>query len=100
VYEGMNGEANLQYYGALYGSVDITEKERMAVSLRSNTFSTLGGNNKNSIARLEYTGEHLSVNAGNVIEMNEFMMDGYGGKIAYNWKEKNSVNVFGVLKSR
>ena len=99
-YEGMNGEANVQYYGAMYGSVDITEKDRMAVSLRSNTFTTQGGDNKNSIMRLEYTGEHLQVNAGNVIEMNELMMDGYGGKVAYSWKEKNSVSLFGVLKSR
>ncbi len=32
--------------------------------------------------------------------MNEFMMDGYGGKVGYNWKEKNSINLYGVVKSR
>lgn len=99
-YEGSAERANIQYYGALYGSVDITEKDRVAVSLRSTTFSTQGGTNDNSITRLEYTGEKLQLSAGNVIEMNEFMMDGYGGKVAYNWKEKSGISLFGVLKSR
>jgi hypothetical protein len=99
-YEGMNNNANIQYYGALYGSVDITEKDRLAVSVRSNTFSSQGGNNNNSITRLEYTGENLELAAGNIVEMNEFMMDGYGGKLAYKWKEKNSINLYGVAKSR
>jgi hypothetical protein len=100
VYETMGEQASIQYYGALYGSVDITEKDRVALQLRSNTYSTLGGKNDNSIMRFDYTGEKLQVSAGNVIEMNEFMMDGYGGKLAYNWKGKNSVSVYGVLKSR
>jgi hypothetical protein len=99
-YEGIGNQANIQYYGGLYGSVDVTEKDRIAISARSNTFSTKGDKNNNGITRLEYTGEHLQVSAGNVTEMNEFMMDGYGGKVAYNWKEKNSVSFYGVLKSR
>ena len=99
-YEGMRDRANFQYYGALYGSVDVTEKDRVAVSLRSTTFSSQGGSNDNSIARIEYTGEKLQVSAGNVIEMNEFMMDGYGGKVAYNWKDKSSISLYGVVKSR
>lgn len=99
-YEGTKERSNIQYYGALYGSVDVTEKDRVAVSLRSTTFSSQGGSNDNSIARLEYTGEKLQLSAGNVIEMNEFMMDGYGGKVAYNWKDKNSISLYGVAKSR
>ncbi|MBL7719869.1 MAG: hypothetical protein JNL72_13610, partial [Flavipsychrobacter sp.] len=99
-YEGRSQDPNIQYYGALLGSVDITEKDRIAVSLRSNTFSTQNVPNENSIMRFEYTGEKVNLAAGNVIEMNEFMMDGYGGKVGYNWKDKNSINLFGVLKSR
>lgn len=99
-YEGTAENPNIQYYGAVYGSVDITEKDRLAVSLRSNTFSTQGARNDNSITRLEYTGEKLQLAAGNIVEMNEFMMDGYGGKVGYNWKGKNSINLYGVAKSR
>ena len=52
VYESSGETVNMQYYGGVYGSVDITEKDKVAVALRSNTFSTQGSN-QNSIMRLD-----------------------------------------------
>ncbi|HYD21209.1 MAG TPA: hypothetical protein VEB40_07040, partial [Flavipsychrobacter sp.] len=89
-----------QYYGAVYGSVDLTEDDKVSLEYRSNTYS-IGQRVDNQIMRGEYHGKHLHVKGGNISELSDFAIDGYGGKVAYNWKgNANSVDVFGMLKSR
>jgi hypothetical protein len=89
-----------QYYGAVYGSVDLTENDKVSLEYRSNTYS-IGQRVDNQIIRGEYHGKHLHVKGGNISELSDFAIDGYGGKLAYSWKDNlNSVDVFGMLKSR
>lgn len=90
----------LQYYGAIYGSVDFTEHDKVSMEYRSNTYS-VGQRVDNQIIRAEYNGKHLHVKGGNISELSDFAIDGYGGKIGYTWKDQlNSFDVFGMLKSR
>lgn len=93
------GGAAAQYYGALHGNMSLSEKERIAFDARSNTFSA-GQVVDNHILRAEYTSVHWNLVAGNVMELTDFIMDGYGGKVGYGWKEKNKGELYGMFKSR
>ncbi|MBS1740788.1 MAG: hypothetical protein JST88_09630 [Bacteroidetes bacterium] len=92
-------DAPLQYYGALYGTLDFSEYDRVTMSFRSNTYAQ-GQTNNNSIARLDYTGKNFSASAGNIQGAGEFMVDGYGARLGYDWKARNKAEVFAMLKSR
>ncbi|HTM66168.1 MAG TPA: hypothetical protein VL093_07610 [Flavipsychrobacter sp.] len=96
MYQG--SESPVQYYGALYGSVDLTADDHLSMSLRSNTIAQ-GQTNNNSIVRFDYSGKHIQASAGNIQGAGEFMVDGYGARVGYNWKE-NKAEVFAMLKSR
>lgn len=93
------GGSSTQYYGALYGTVDIDENNKVAVAMRSNTIAK-GQDMNNHIVRVDYFGKNWEASAGNIMEITEFLMDGYGGKLGYNWGEKNQAQVYGMLKSR
>lgn len=91
---------NIQYYGAVHGRVDLTEEDRVAFDYRSNTY-TQGQVINNSLARIEYTGKKWSATAGNINQLSDFIMDGYGGQVGYKWRgERNSINLYGMLQSR
>lgn len=95
-YQGKN---TLQYYGAVHGNLDITNDDKVAFDLRTNTYSE-GQVAKNNIVRAEYAGKHLYGRAGNIQEFTDFPMDGYGAKAGYAWKERNRAEVYGMFKSR
>jgi hypothetical protein len=97
MYQG--GDAPIQYYGALYGTMDFDENNHFSMSLRSNTIAQ-GQTNQNSMVRLDYTGKHIQASLGNIQGAGEFMVDGYGGRLAYQWKNTNRAEVFGMLRSR
>lgn len=91
---------NIQYYGAVHGRVDFSEEDRVAFDYRSNTY-TQGQVINNSLARIEYTGKKWSATAGNINQLSDFIMDGYGGQVGYKWRgERNSINAYGMLQSR
>lgn len=94
------GNVDLQYYGALHGRLDLSYTERVAFDLRSNTY-TNGQTIENSIVRAEYSGKHWSGTLGNFSELADFVMDGYGAKVGYNWKQDaNEAEVYSMFKSR
>lgn len=98
---GVNGGPdNIQYYGAVHGRVDFSPEDRVAFDYRTNTY-TQGQVINNSIARVEYTGKKWSATAGNINQLADFLMDGYGAQVGYKWRgERNKMNVFGMLQSR
>lgn len=94
------GNDDIQYYGALHGSVDLTHQDKVAFDLRSKTLSK-GQAADNSIMRIEYTGQKWSASAGNVNELTDFYMDGYGAKLGRSWmQQRDNVGVYGMFKSR
>lgn len=97
MYQG--NDVPLQYYGALYGTLDLDQYNKVALSLRTNTFSK-GQTNDNSILRLDYTGKHFQASVGNIQGAGEFMVDGYGTRIGYEWKGYNKIEIYSMLKSR
>lgn len=88
-----------QFYGAIFGTLELNSNNRFAMALRSNTFAQ-GQTNNNSIVRLEYTGKNVSAILGNIQGAGEFIVDGYGMRVAYDWRARNKVEVFAMLKSR
>jgi len=97
MYQGT--ESPIQYYGGLYGTLDLGEYDKLSMSFRSNTIAQ-GQTNNNSIIRLDYTGKHITASAGNVQGAGEFMVDGYGGRLGYEWKGYNKAELFAMLRSR
>ena len=92
-------ESPVQYYGALYGTLDFNDDNHLSMSMRSNTIAQ-GQTNQNSMVRFDFTGKHLQASAGNIQGAGEFMVDGYGVRLGYQWKSSNKAEVFGMLKSR
>ncbi len=88
-----------QYYGGLYGSVDLDKTDRISVAYRSNTISSTQ-NVDNGMMKLDYTGAHLSASVGNIQEMSDFPMNGYGIKAGYNWNTTDKLVVYGIVKSK
>ncbi|MCB0697640.1 MAG: carboxypeptidase regulatory-like domain-containing protein, partial [Chitinophagaceae bacterium] len=94
------GSGNLQYYGALHGRIDLKERERIMFDIRSKTFAQ-GQFQNNDIYRFEYEGEKWSGSAGNIMQLADFVMDGYGVSVAHKWKNDiNKVGLYSLLKSR
>ncbi|MBS1773317.1 MAG: carboxypeptidase regulatory-like domain-containing protein [Bacteroidetes bacterium] len=94
------GDDNIQYYGALHGGIDLSPQDRVAFDLRSKTLSK-GQSVDNSIVRFEYQGAKWNFNAGNINELTDFYMDGYGAKIGRTWlQQRDKVDLFGLLSSR
>jgi hypothetical protein len=93
-------EAPIQYYGALFGNVDFNADNHFSMSLRSNTIAQ-GQTNKNSMVRLDFTGKNVQASAGNIQSAGEFIADGYGARIGYDWNnKKNKIEAYGMLHSR
>lgn len=97
MYQGADNP--VQYYGALYGTVDFDADNHLSMSLRSNTIAK-GQTNDNSMVRLDYNGKHVQASVGNIQGAGEYMVDGYGARLGYQWKETNKAEVFGMFKSR
>ncbi len=97
MYQGSG--APIQYWGAVYGSLELSENDRLSMSFRSNTIAQ-GQTNNNSIVRVDYNGRHISASAGNIQGAGEFMVDGYGARLGYEWKGRNKAEVYAMLKSR
>lgn len=94
------GGDDIQYYGALHGSVDLAAQEKIAFDLRSKTLSK-GQAADNSIMRIEYMGQKWNASAGNVNELTDFYMDGYGAKLGRSWmQQRDNIGVYGMFKSR
>jgi hypothetical protein len=90
----------MQYYGSLYGRLDLSEYDKVSMEYRSNTYS-VGQKVDNQIIRGEYNGKHWHLKGGNISELSDFAIDGYGGKIGYSWKDNNNlIDVFAMVKSR
>lgn len=92
-------KTDIEYYGALAGTLDLTPNDRLSLQLRSNTYST-GQVQDNHIIKAEYLGKQWFAAAGNVTELTDFLMDGYGGKVGHNWGVRSKAEVFGIVKSR
>lgn len=94
-----SGVGNTQYFGGIRGSVDVTDYDRVAVDYKSDTYAP-GQIVNNHVIKGEYSGKHISALAGNVMEVTDFFMDGYGGNLGYKWDDRNEVKVYSMLKSR
>lgn len=94
------GKDDLQYYGALHGRIDMRDRERIAFDVRSKTF-TQGQFQDNDIYKIEYDSKTWAASAGNIMQLTDFVMDGYGASVSRKWKNDiNRVNVYSLLKSR
>lgn len=94
------GKDDLQYYGALHGRIDIRDRERVAFDVRSKTY-TQGQFQNNDIYRIEYESPTWAASAGNIMQLTDFVMDGYGASVSRKWKNDiNRVNLYSLLKSR
>ncbi len=94
------GQNDLQYYGALHGRLDLRERERLAFDVRSKTY-TQGQFQDNDIYRIEYESPRWAASAGNIMQLTDFVMDGYGASITHKWEnDVNNVGVYSLLKSR
>lgn len=96
-YQGKN---NIQYYAALHGRLDINPDERVTFDVRSKTF-TLGQTVNNDIYAIDYTGKRWYASAGNVMQLTDFVMDGYGVRAGHKWKQENNrIGMYALVKSR
>lgn len=96
----MQGKDDLQYYGALHGRVNIKRNEDINFDIRSKTF-TQGQFVDNDIYRIDYDGVNWAASAGNIMQLTDFVMDGYGASLTRKWnKETNKLSVYSLLKSR
>ncbi|MCB0700870.1 MAG: carboxypeptidase regulatory-like domain-containing protein [Chitinophagales bacterium] len=94
------GESDIQYYGALHGRLDLSQNDKVMFDVRSKTF-TQGQFLDNDIYNIEYEGYHWYASAGNVMQLSDFVINGYGARAGYKWKgEVNRVGVYGLIKSR
>jgi len=95
------GSSANQYYAGIYGSVDVDKDNRVAIAYRSNTMSR-DQTIDNGLVRMDYSGKHVMASIGNIMEMTDFMMDGYGAKGGYIWGKDNDNKavIYGMLKSR
>lgn len=94
------GKDDIQYYGALHGRLDIDVDERVSFDVRSKTF-TQGQVLNNDIYMVDYESTTWYGSAGNVMQLTDFVMDGYGFKLGRKWKqETNNIGIYGLLKSR
>lgn len=92
-------ETPAQYYAALYGTVDFDEHNHFSMALRSNTIAK-GQTNDNSIVRFNFSGEHIKASLGNIQGIGEFIIDGYGARLGYEWKGVNKAELYGMFRSR
>jgi hypothetical protein len=97
MYQGLSAPA--QFYAAINGTVELDEKNKFGVAYKSNTFAQ-GQTNKNSIIRLDYTGEKWSGAVGNIQGIGEFLVDGYGVRAGYQWKGVNKAELYNMFSSR
>lgn len=96
----MQGKDDLQYYGGLHGRLHLKKNENINFDIRSKTF-TQGQFLDNDIYRIDYEGEKWVASAGNIMQLTDFVMDGYGASVARKWNgENNRIGVYGLLKSR
>ncbi len=93
------GAGTLQYYGGIRGYVNLSRYEKLAIDFRSNTYSQNNTINS-SIIRAEYVSKNWDIMAGNVSELSDFFIDGYGGKLGYKWSKQTYIQGYGMLKSR
>jgi len=97
MYQG--SQSPIQYYGAVNGNIDIDEQNKFSFAYRSNTFAK-GQTNNNSLARIDYKGEKWSAGIGNIQGVGEFLVDGYGARVGYQWKGVNKFEAYNMFKSR
>lgn len=94
------GPNSLQYYGALHGRLDLKERERLMFDVRSKTFAQ-GQFLDNDIYRIEYEGEKWGASAGNITQLADFVMDGYGANLTHKWNgQENRATLYSLIKSR
>jgi len=96
MYQGASG---LQYYGGLRGSLYLSNDDKLSIDYRSNTYSANNVIN-NNIIRADYTGKHWMGSVGNMMELSDFFMDGYGAKLGYKWSKQTFVKGYAMLQSR
>lgn len=96
----LQGKSDIQYYGALHGRLHIRSDEDVSFDVRSKTF-TQGQFINNDIYRIEYDGRKWAASAGNIMQLSDFVMDGYGASLTRKWNaETSNVTVYGLFKSR
>lgn len=96
-YQGLD---DVQYYGALHGRLHLSDDDKVSFDVRSKTF-TQGQTLNNDIYQIEYEGRHWSASAGNVMQLTDFIMDGYGARLGYKWNgDMNKVGLYALLRSR
>lgn len=96
----VQGKDNIQYYGALHGRLHLKSNEDINFDIRSKTF-TQGQFVNNDIYRIEYDGARWAASAGNIMQLTDFVMDGYGASVKRKWKgETNHAGLYSLLKSR
>lgn len=96
----LQGRNEAQYYGALHGRLHLKSNEDINFDIRSKTF-TQGQFLNNDIYRIEYEGQKWAASAGNIMQLSDFVMDGYGASVARKWGgENNRIGLYSLLQSR
>ena len=90
--------ATTQYFGGVYGSLDLNKTDRLSFAYRSNTYSSTSTTD-NSMIKLDYMGVHVSSSLGNISEASELPVSGYGVKFGYNWNSTDKLSLYSILKS-
>lgn len=94
------GKDDIQVYGALHGRLDLKPNERVSFDIRSKTFAQ-GQFQNNDIYLVNYESEDWEASAGNIQQLSDFVMDGFGASVMRKWKqETNSAGIYGMIKSR
>lgn len=96
----MQGTDDIQAYGALHGRLEIKEGERLSFDVRSKTFAQ-GQFLDNDIYLVNYEGRKWEASAGNIQQLSDFVMDGFGVSVTRKWDgENNNVGLYSMVKSR
>lgn len=93
------GSDNIQYFGGVHGLLQFNDSQRLALDYRSKTFAK-GQRIDNQIIRAEYNSNRWDLAAGTIMDVSDFYMDGYGGKVGYKWKNDGKAELYGMLISR
>lgn len=94
------GTDDIQYYGALHGRLDFEDQKRLTFDVRSKTFAQ-GQFLDNDIYLVNYESRKWMASAGNIQQLSDFLMDGFGASVTRKWDgENNSAGIYSMIKSR
>jgi len=77
------------------GVINLNDNSRLGIQYQSNYFYK-GYSINAQIARLEYEKGRFNAGIGSIVDFNNFLVDGMGGRLAYRAKNKSIIEVLGA----